>query len=140
MIVKRHGDTHVMQRRRITLEILDGIDVGMEDIRALKHPFRLSCAPLNHIVIVGIHTGYHVLAQRFSFEEVHQHRLLSTRQIALRRQHHLEIALIVLKFAEHRPPEVDIIVTLDIGHNPMARLFRSERIGRFEITRVEISL
>ena len=97
-------------------------------------------ATLYQVVVIGIHTGDHITSERFPFEEVHQHRLLASRQISLGGQHHLEIAFVVLKLAEHRPPELDIIVTLDIGHNPMARLFRNERIGRFEITRVEISL
>ena len=44
VVVERHRHTHVMQRGCITLEVLDGINIGMEDIRAVEHLLRLMTA------------------------------------------------------------------------------------------------
>ena len=103
-------------------------------------------ATLYQVVVIGIYTGYHVAAQRtvslivmLSFlQKVHQHGFLTTREIDFRREHHLEIALVVFKLAEHCAPEIDIIVALDIGHYSAARLLGGERIGRLEITTADI--
>ena len=94
----------------------------MEDIRAVEHLLRLMTATLYQVVVIGIHTGDHITSERFPFEEVHQHRFLTTRQISLGGQHHLEIAFVVLKLAEDRPPEIDIIIALDVGNDPTASL------------------
>ena len=129
-----------MERRGVALEILDGIDIGMEDIRTIQYLLRRNRHPMHQVVVVGIHTGNHIPAQRLAFEEVHQHRLLPTCEFALRRQHHLEVALVVLKLREHRAPEIDIIIALDIGYNPMPCLLRCQRVRRFEVPAIQIIL
>ena len=99
MVVESDRHTHIMQRWRIALEILDGINVSVEHIRAIENALRLVSATLNKIIVVGIDASYHIATKRLALEEVHQYRLLTTRQINLRWQHHLEIAFIVLKLA-----------------------------------------
>ena len=121
MVIESDRHTDIVQRWCIALEVLDGINVGMEHIRAIEYALRLVGAALNKIIVIGINTSYHIAAKRLALEEVHQHRLLTTSKIDLRRQHHLEIALIVLELAENSSPEVDIVITLDIGHYPMSR-------------------
>ena len=46
VVVERHRHTYIMQRGRITLEVLDGIDIGMEDIRTVQYLLRLMTSTL----------------------------------------------------------------------------------------------
>ena len=140
MVIERDGYADIMQRWGITLEVLNGIDISMEYVWAFKYPARLGCMSLYHIVIVGIDTGYHIPSKGFAFEEVHQHGFLAACQVAFRREHHLEITLVILELAKNRAPEVDIIVTLNIGHYPMSCFLGRQRISRLKIARVKIFL
>ena len=149
MVVEGDGHADIMQGWCIALVVLDGIYIGMEDVRALQHLLRLRRHALHQIVVVGIHTGYHVHAKpalaiffpvllTFNLQEVHQHRLLTPRQIGFRRQHHLKIAVVVLEGGKHRAPEVDVVVGLDVGYNPTTGPLRLQGISRFEVPAVDI--
>ncbi len=83
VVVERHRHTDIMQRRGIALEVLNRIDIGMEHIGALEDSAGGIGAALQQVVVVGIDTGNHILAQRLALEEVHQHRLLTPGQIDL---------------------------------------------------------
>ena len=140
VIVERDRHADIMQRRGVALKILDGIHIGVEDIRTVEDTARLTGAALNKIVVIGIDAGYHIATKGLALQKIHQHRLLAAREVDLRRQHDLEVTLVVLELGEYRAPEVDIVVALDIGHNPTARLLGGERIGRLEILAVDIIL
>ena len=116
----------------------------MEHKGTAQYLLRRSRSSLQQIIVVGIHTGNHILTQSefvailLTFKEVHQHRLLPSRQVHLRREHDLEVSLVVLELRQHSPPEIDIIVTLDVGNNPAPCLFRGQCVGCLKIARIDI--
>ena len=133
-----HHDGHVMQRRSIALKVLDGIGIGMKHVRALPNLAGSLRGALDQIVVVGIHTGNHRRPQDifllFPLEhEIHQHRLLAALQSLMGRQHHFEIALLILIGRKHGAPEQDIIITLHIGHDSLARVLRAQPVGRLHV-------
>ena len=80
MIVQRYCHTDIMQRRGIALQVFDGIGIGVEHIRTLKHRLRLRGNALKQIVEIGINTSYHVRADTFA-HKIHQNRLLPSFQL-----------------------------------------------------------
>ena len=137
VVVERHHHTHVVKRGRVTLVVLDGIDVGVEDVGVAHDVLRCLCGPLHEEVVVGVHAGYHVLAHLVA-HEVHEHLFLALGQTHLRGQHHLEVVLVVLKLAQHRAPEEHVVVTLHIGHDALARGLAVHAVDRAEVIGVEV--
>ena len=136
-IVQRHHHAGFMQTLGVTLEILDGISVGMEDIGTLQHLLGSLGGTLAQIVIVGIHTGYHILAH--PLEHISDSRLLATVEMIIAgRQHDFEIARVILILSQHRPPEEDIIVALDVSHNLAPSLLRGHPVGCLEELGIDI--
>ena len=78
MIIERDCHTDIMQRRRIALQTLNGVGIGMKDIRVVQHLARLLRSPLQQIVVVGIDTGYHSFTQT-----CHQSSLLASLQFLM---------------------------------------------------------
>ena len=138
VVVQRHGHTDIVKRRGVALVVLYGIDIGVEHVGALQYLLRRVGAALQKVVVVGIDAGNHAIAELRS--EVHQHRLLASRQVELRGQHHFKVAMLVLELAEHRAPEIDVVVALDVGHNPASLLLRPHGVGRLEVPAVDVVL
>jgi len=123
MIVERHTYTHVMKRRRITLQVLYRIGICMEYVRTVYYRLRHRRGTLYKVVVVGIHAGYHV-SSHLTVKQTHQSSLLSTFKMRYARgQHHLEIAGGIFKPRQYRPPEKHVIVAFHICHYAAARLF-----------------
>ena len=124
-------------RTGITLEILNGISVGMEDIRILQHQLRSLGSTLPQKIIVGIHTSYHILAH--PLEHIADSRLLATVEMVVAgRKQDFKIACLILILSQHRPPEEDIIVALDVSHYLAPSLLRSHLVGGLEVEGVDI--
>ena len=105
----------------------------MEDIGSGEYRFRGIGSPLDQIVVVCIHAGYHIFAHPL-LQQVHQHRLLAPFQLlGARGQRHLEVDLWGFQSGEHRAPEKHIIVALHIGYDAVLGRLRIELIGRFEV-------
>lgn len=62
-VVERRHHADIVKRRGVALKVLDGVGVGVKDIRVLAHRFRQRRDALQQIVIVRIHTGNHATAQ-----------------------------------------------------------------------------
>ena len=102
----------------------------MEDIGIGENALAGLCRTLYQIVIVGIYTGNHVLAD-LTFQQSHQDRLLSALQCFVRREHHLEVACLILKLPKHRSPEEHIIITLDESYYLSPGILRTQPVGCF---------
>ena len=137
VVVERYCHTDVMQRRGIALQVFYGIGVGMKDVGVFDDSLRLRCSALQHVVVVGINTCYHVWSH-LSADEVEEHRLLAPLQLAVRGQHHLEVSVFVLEACQHGAPEEDIVVTLHIRHDASPRLLGSQGVGRFEVVAIQV--
>ena len=66
MIVECYRHAYIMQRRGVTLKILDGIHVGVKHIWTVKDALRLASAALYQIVVIGIYAGNHIAPQDIS--------------------------------------------------------------------------
>ena len=54
------------------------------------------------------------------------------------RQHDIKIAFFILKLSQHRPPEEDIIIALDVSHNLAPSLLRGHPVGCLEELGIDI--
>ena len=81
MIVECYRHAYIMQRRGVTLKILDGIHVGVEHVRTVQDALRLMGATLHQVVVIGIYAGNHIASQRLALEEVHQYGFLAACEI-----------------------------------------------------------
>lgn len=136
-IVQRHHHAGFVQTLGITLEILNGISVGMEDIRILQHQLRSLGSTLLQKIVVGIHTGYHILAH--PLEHITDSCLLAAVEMVVAgRKQDFEIAGLILKLSQHRPPEEDIIVALDVSHYLAPSLLRGHLVGGLKVEGVDI--
>ena len=99
MVVQCGGHTHFVQSACETLQVLDGVGVGVEHEGVVQYGFRKWRCPLQQVVVVGIHTGYHVVAHLFT-NQTHQCGFLSPLQfVFFRRQHHFKISVSIFKTA-----------------------------------------
>ena len=137
VVVERHHHAHVVQRWRVALEVLNGVDVGVEYVGVAHDVLRGLRGPLHEEVVVGVDAGYHVLAHVVA-HEVHEHLFLALGQAHLRGQHHLEVVLVVLELAQHRAPEEHVVVALHIGHDALARGLAFHAVDRAEVVGVEV--
>ena len=138
VVVECHGHAHVVERRAIALVVLDGVDIAVEHVGIGYHLVRSGRGPLHEIVVVGIYTGYQVVAG-LAFEQIHQHRFLAALEFARTRgQHHLKIACVVFKTTEHRAPEEHVVIALHVGDDFAARPLRVQFVGRLEIAGSDI--
>ena len=128
-VVERGHHTHVLERRGITLEVLNGINISVEHKRVSTHlPRSFRCFALHQIIIVGIHTGNHGRAEAVA-QIVHQCDFLSLAQRGARREHHFKIIVRRFQRAQERAPEKDIVVAFHVSHDFMACLLRSQPVG-----------
>ena len=137
VVVERGHDADAVQRRRVTLETLYGIDIGVEDVGIAAHLARRLRDALQQVVVVGIDAGYHPLAQALA-QVVGQRNLLALAQRGARGQHHLEAQVGRFEGAQQPAPEEDVVVTLDVGHYAALRTASRQAVGRRHILRVEV--
>ena len=138
VIVERHGDTDLVERRGVALHVLDGVGVGVEDVRVGDDGARCLGLALDEVVVVCVDTGNHALS-RLAGEQAHEHCFLAPlKMLHPRWQHDLEIERVGLKLTEDLPPEEDVVVALDIGDDFLARAFRLQPVGCLEIAGGEV--
>ena len=136
-IVQCHHHAGFVQSLGVTLEILDGISVGMEDIGILQHLLGGFGRTLPQEIIVGIHAGYHIPSH--SLEHIHDSRLLATVEMVVAgRKQDFEIARLILILSQYRTPEEDIIVALDVSHYLAPSLLRGHLVGGLEVEGIDI--
>lgn len=79
VVVERHHDAYIVEAGGITLEVLDGVYVGVKHVRTVDNLARGLRDSLQKVVVVCVHTGYHVGAHAVA-DKVHQHRLFAPLQ------------------------------------------------------------
>ena len=133
MVVERDGNAHLAQRRRVALQVFDGVGVSVEHVGILEHLARAFGGALHQIVVVGIDAGYHVRS-RLPRQQLHHGSLLAALQLAdARGEHDLEVALLILEATEHSAPEEHIVVGLHVGHDALPALLRLQPVGRLDV-------
>lgn len=138
VVVERNSHAHVVERGRVALQVLYGIGVGVEYVGTVEYGLRHRCGALYEIVVVGIDAGYHVAAHP-TVEQTHQGRLLAALKVwHARGQHHFEVAGVVLKTRQHRPPEKHVVVALYVSHDAPAGFLRGHTVGCLEVSRRKI--
>ena len=89
MVVECHHHAGFVQSLGVTLEVFYRISISMKDVGILQHLFRHLRRALQNIVVVGIHTGYHVSAH--TLEHIGNGSLLAPVEMLIaRRQHDIE--------------------------------------------------
>ena len=138
VIVERHGNTDLVERGSVALHVLDGVGVGVEDVRIGDDGARRLGLALDEVVVVCVDTGDHALSG-LAGEQAHEHCFLAPLEMLHPRwQHDLEVERVALKLTEDLPPEEDVVVALDIGDDFLARAFRLQSVGCLEIAGGEI--
>ena len=126
-----------MKRRGVTLVILDGIHISVEDIRAARHETRDVGGALHEVVVVRIDTGYHVRAELLA-RHVGERLPLSLAERIVRRQHHFEAIVLRFNLSQQLAPEKHIVVALDVRINLLPLPLRLQAVGGFEVTRRQV--
>ena len=140
MVVECHRHTDVVERGRITLHVLDGVGVGMEDVWTAEDLARGLRGSLDEVVVVGIDTGDEPLS-RLAMEGTHERGFLAALEGVLPRgEHDLEIEPVRLKLAEDGAPEEDVVVALYISHDLLPLLLRVQAVGCLEVRGREVIL
>ena len=134
MVVERHRNAHIMQRRRIALHVLYRVGKGMENVGIVYHSLARLRGSIYEVVVIGIDTRNHV-APHLVLKNPHNGRLLASLQRVVRGQQHLEVTGVVLKLRQHRAPKEHIIVTLHIRHDAATRSLRAQPVGCLKVFR-----
>ena len=138
VVVERHRHTHVVERGRVALHVLDGVGVGVEDERTLEDGARGERGALDEVVVVGVDTGDEPLSG-LAVEGAHQGSFLTPLQDVLPRgQHHLEVIVGRLKLTEDGAPEEHVVVALHISDDLLTLLFGVEAVGGIKIGRRQV--
>ena len=116
VVVERGHHAHLMERRGVTLVVLNGVGVGVEHERVGEHVAGRWGAALQQVVVVGIHTGDHIVAQVLA-QTVHHRLLLAAREVGARRKHHLKLQVVAFEVVEHTAPEEDVGVAFHVCHD-----------------------
>ena len=97
----------------------------------------MGVAPLHQIVVVGIDAGNERLPELIA-QTVGEDVFLAFAQVGAGGKHDLEGEGVGLKLVEHRAPEEDIVVALDIGHHPPARFVGPQAVGCLDVPRRDV--
>ena len=114
-VVERSRNAHSAQQRRITLEVLYCVSVGVKHIRVLAYRARSLACALQQVVVVGINASNHVSSQRIAKYVCYGHFLAFCQRCA-RRQHYFEIQLVVLETCKHVAPEHHVVISFNVCH------------------------
>ena len=137
-VVQRGLHTDVVQGLGAAQVVLDGVGVGLQDVRVPVDVARQGGGALHQEVVVAVHAGNEAAAQLVGVERVEQHGLLSFRQGGLRGEHHLKAAFVGLELGEQRAPEGHVVVAFDVGHDAAALLRRRQAAGSVEVVGGEV--
>ena len=140
VVIERGHDADALQRGGIALEVLYGIDVGVEHIGRSAELLADGRGALLEIVIVGIHAGYHVEPETIA----HGHLFTPAEGISAGEgdiESHLPpfaVCHVGSYVIEQLLPEQDVVVALYVCHDAAWRRASCQGIGGSDVGGIEV--